>query len=393
MPTLSAYILREVIRAAAVIFILTLTALLLERSLRTIEAIGPSEKLLGFAFQMLANVVPIHFGEALPVAFFAGILLTFNRLNRDSELDVLYAAGIGLHQLLRPIAGLAVVVAAITALLFGYLQPHGRYQYRALELLAAQSALSEKLKVGTFIQQDNSTFYVEDASRGIEDLGKIFIFEDKEDGNDVVLTASKGALGASDDNLNLYLTASGGERFTIAEESTTASILKFDRLQWKLATFTKEEVSPRGNTSRELTLTEIWSYRDNPPPGIEYDKMMVDFHARVSQIISVFILPLIAIPLALGASRAGRASGIVVGLIIVFFFYQFLVFGEGIAREGVISPWISIWGCVATLAVLALVLFPSVAFKIGGDPYSLLGKLVSRSGKPAAAAQQQDPAA
>ena len=107
MPTLSAYILREVIRDASVIFVLTLTALLLERSLRTIEAIGPSEQLLSFAFQMMANVVPIHFGEALPVAFFAGILLTFNRMNRDSELDVLHAAGIGLHQLLRPVAGLS----------------------------------------------------------------------------------------------------------------------------------------------------------------------------------------------------------------------------------------------------------------------------------------------
>ena len=250
--------------------------------------------------------------------------------------------------------------------------------------------MSEQLKVGTFIQADNRTFYVEDASGGIEDLGKIFTFEETDDGKVVVLTASKGALGTSDDNLNLYLTASGGEQITIAEKTQTASILTFDNLQWKLATFTKEEVSPRGYTSRELTISEIWFAWNNPPPDIEYNRMIVDFHSRVSQIVSVFILPLIAIPLALGASRAGRASGIVIGLIIVFVYYQFMVFGEGIAREGVVSPWISIWGCVATLFVLAVILFPNVAFRIGGDPYSLLGRLMARLRRSESPQEQQD---
>ncbi len=376
MPILSAYILREVIRDAAIIFALTFSALLLERSVRAIEAIGPSEKLLSFAFQMMANLVPIHFGEALPVAFFTGVLLTFNRLKRDNELDILHSSGIGLHQLLLPVTILSIVVSVITALLFGYLQPHGLYQYRDLELRAAQSSLSERLKVGTFIQKDDTTYYVEDASRGIEDLGKIFAFEETEDGKEKVLTASRGLLGASDDNLTLYLMASDGELVVIAEEPGSASILKFDRTQWKLATFTEETVSPRGSkSSKELTLPELWAVRHNPPGGIERKELVVDIHYRVAQIVSVMILPLIAIPLALGASRVRRASGVVIGIVIVFIFQQMLEFGDGLASGGVVSPWISIWGSVAILAVMATVLFPSVAFKIGFDPYSVFSNL------------------
>jgi hypothetical protein len=75
----------------------------------------------------------------------------------------------------------------------------------------------------------------------------------------------------------------------------------------------------------------------------------------------------------------------------VFVYYQFMVFGEGIAREGVLSPWVSIWGCVASLMTIALILFPSVAFKIGGDPYSLAGKMASVLTRQKVEQEQQDP--
>ncbi len=377
MPTLSAYILREVIKDALAILALTLSALLLERSVRAIESIGPSEQLLSFAFRMMANLVPIHFGEALPVALFTGVLLTFNRLKRDNELDILHSAGIGLHQLLLPVASLSFVVAAITALLFGYLQPHGRYQYRDLELRAEQAALSEQLKVGTFIKKNNTTFYVEDPSKGIEELGKIFAFEEMEDGKDIILTASKGSLGTSDDNLILYLTATDGQRVTIVDESTSTSILSFDKTQWQLATFAFETVSPRGSlSSKELTLPEIWSIRDNPPSEINRSEMTVDFHGRIAQIVSVLILPLIAIPLGLGSSRARRATGIVFGIILVFVFLQLLELGEGLAREGVVPTWVGIWGCVAGLGLLALILFPYAAFRIAVAPITIFNDLL-----------------
>ena len=156
--TISRYILSSITKFALGIVGVALIALLLERSLRVIDLIGPSDHLLDFSVRMLINLMPHYFGIALPAAFFGGILLTFNQLKRTNELDVLNAAGIGLHQLAKPVFGMAIIISAAAFVLFGYLQPHGRYQYRFFVHQAAQSSLAAALEVGTFIHSDTSTF-------------------------------------------------------------------------------------------------------------------------------------------------------------------------------------------------------------------------------------------
>ena len=51
-----------------------------------------------------------------PVALFAGILYTLNKLNGDSELVVMAAAGVSPARLLRPMALLSAAVFAVVAL-------------------------------------------------------------------------------------------------------------------------------------------------------------------------------------------------------------------------------------------------------------------------------------
>ena len=67
-----------------------------------------------------------------PVALFAGILYTLNKLNGDSELIVMAASGVSPLRLLRPMALLSGLVFAIVAALYIQILP---WSFGAIENL------------------------------------------------------------------------------------------------------------------------------------------------------------------------------------------------------------------------------------------------------------------
>ncbi len=376
MPLIATYTLREILKNGTVIIMITIVALLLERSLRIVEIVGPSDRLLDYSFQMLINLVPHYFGIALPTALFGGVRLTFNRMKRDGELDVLHAAGIGLHQLILPVIGMSLLIMAFAAILFGYLQPYARYQYRFFLHQAEESSIIAAFKVGTFIHADNMTFYIEDASRGVEDVGKIFIHEEGGRKEDIITTAERGLLDRGPDQSELFLVARNGQKVDITREGDVKNVLTFGNIRQRVLSFTPNAFRKRGGNEREMTLPELWAARKHVPPTTTAADIRAEFHGRIAQIVTLILLPLIAVPLALGGGRGGQAYGIVIGIAILIVFEQILLFGEAIASKGLISPWLSIWSIVAVFALTSIALFMRAAFRICGDPYALLNDAV-----------------
>nr|NIS42548.1 LptF/LptG family permease [Desulfuromonadales bacterium] len=86
---------------------------------------------LDVLLQLLTVLVPHYLGLALPAALFLALSIAFGRMQRDSELDAMLSAGFGLHQQIRPALTLAVILTAIAAVTFGFLQPYARYTYRS----------------------------------------------------------------------------------------------------------------------------------------------------------------------------------------------------------------------------------------------------------------------
>ena len=81
---------------------------------------------------MTGLALPSLVAVIAPVALFAGILYTLNKLNGDSELVVMAAAGVSPARLLRPLALLSVAVFAIVATVYVQLLP---WSFGAIENL------------------------------------------------------------------------------------------------------------------------------------------------------------------------------------------------------------------------------------------------------------------
>ena len=131
---------------------LALGVLLLERLLRIFEIVANTSDTLGVATRMLLNLLPYYLGLAIPVALFLGVLITVDRVSRSGELSAALAAGVSLFQIIRPFMWIAAFLALFSVVLMGYLQPLGRYDYRAAVHDVKQSSAEAVFQEGKFAQ-------------------------------------------------------------------------------------------------------------------------------------------------------------------------------------------------------------------------------------------------
>ena len=157
------YLIRQILLTCLVMTGIGLAILVLERVLQLFSLVANPNQAFRYVGQMLVLLLPHYLSIALPAAFFFGVLLTFRRLQRDSEFVVLAAAGRSLGRLLAPALGLALVMTVLAALIVGWLAPHARYGYRALKAQVAEASLTAAVLGGTFIQARGITFFAEQA--------------------------------------------------------------------------------------------------------------------------------------------------------------------------------------------------------------------------------------
>ena len=309
---------------------------------------------------------------ALPAAFFLGVMLAFSRLYQNRELDALGSAGVGLPRLLSPVLVLAVVLTALSAANFAIGQPYARYIYRALVHDVAEAATNVYLQERTFVEVKGVTFMAERIWRRSQEFARVFIYEEKDTGEATVMTAERGSLYVAPKGEKSTLFLLDGVRLDgpapghgkDATDTAKHGALKFSQSQIPIDLKGQEGFRPRGEDERELTLTELWRYRDAPPPGVTKDEMLAAFHDRLVRTLSVLFLPFLAVPFAIGSRRAHQAYGIVIGLLILVAYNQALSVGLSLSSANRISPMVGQWLPFVVMGLLSSILFYRSAFRV-----------------------------
>ena len=102
------------------------------QALRQIDLLTSKGQTILIFLMMTGLALPSLVAIIAPVALFAGVLYTLNKLNGDSELVVMAAAGVSPARLLRPLALLSVVVFALVGAIYVQLLP---WSFGAIENL------------------------------------------------------------------------------------------------------------------------------------------------------------------------------------------------------------------------------------------------------------------
>ncbi|HLY05239.1 MAG TPA: LptF/LptG family permease [Rhizomicrobium sp.] len=123
MYRLFSYVLRQLAGPVGLFIFLLTSVIWLSQSLRLLDLVINRGQSAPTFFYLTLLMLPSLLVIVLPIAFFAGTLYGLHKLNADSELTVMSAAGFSPAQLLAPVLAASAVVMVATYACSLYLMP------------------------------------------------------------------------------------------------------------------------------------------------------------------------------------------------------------------------------------------------------------------------------
>jgi lipopolysaccharide export system permease protein len=368
------HVLKQIATPLVAAMAIGLLMLLAERLVRLLDNTLAKKNSFAVVFELLAYLVPHYLGTAIPAALFLGLLLGFGKMSANSETDAFMAAGVGLNRMARPVILLAVLLSFASLFIFGWAQPYTRYAYRSVVFDVSNVDVFYLAQEGVFMQAGARTFILDSLDRSKNAFERAFIYEDRGAAGSDTITASNGSLIEIEGNRRPVLRLVDGHRLSFKEKvgydiNTTSppEIAEFAIADTPLGKINKEIFRPRGEDHREQTLPELWSSFDNPPNKSTRDEVRTEFHKRLVNIVSMLILPFLAIPFAVGGRRSRSSSRIGVALVLIIVYHEIIEQGSVIAGKGLTSPWLALWLPFGLLSLFAGWRYYNACFTIKRD--------------------------
>lgn len=371
----SLYVIRQTLRPLGAAIAIGLLVLLSERLVRLLDITLGKKSSFSIIFEMLAYLVPHYLGLALPAAFFLGLLFAFSRLSKGSEIDAFMAAGVGLHQLTRPVLILAVAFTFTGVLIFGFLQPHTRYAYRALVHAVKNVEIFYLAEEGVFMQAGSRTFILDELDRSDNRFLRIFLFQDNGDKGSETISSASGGLIEVPGDIRPVLRLEQGHRLELLGWPDIAAgaplpqhqVGEFAQVDTPLGEQSRDLFRSRGDDERELTLPELIARYDEPPTGASLADMRAELNRRIVSILSILVLPILAIPFALGRRRGEQAYRFGFALTVLIVYNEIIEQGALAVRIQSASPWVALWLPFGILALLSGWRYYRVCFTLRPD--------------------------
>lgn len=364
-PTLMGLIDRYILRAVATPLIISLCIagmlLLLEQMLRLFDFVLAEQGPVDVVWRMLANLLPHYLSLALPLGAFLGVMLAFRNLSQSSELDALNSSGSSSLRLLRPVYILFAGLLLFDFMLVAFISPFANYRYEQIRFDVTSGAFGIKIPQGEFVDiTDNATIRLGAINAATRDAEDIFLEQRDSQGGRTTITARHGGISTTPDIARLLLKLRDGRQVFVNPGGEHANALSFDTFDVEIDLPAIAAYRARGGRETEATFAELWrrlrtETRQSDPLWNEY---RAGFHFRIIHALSFLVLPILAV--AVGVTGRRRASDLkpILGIAIVIVYHELLEeWAQVVVREGVLSPYLSMWGVFAVFMLVSFSLY------------------------------------
>ncbi len=381
LTAIDRYIARLVIVPMLSVFVIAASLLVLDKMLKLFDFVATQGGPVGVVFKMLANLLPEYASLAIPLGLMLGILFAFRKLATSSELDVMRAVGLSYTRMLRVPFLFAIVLAGLNLLIVSYVQPLSRYYYEELQFELRSGALGASIKVGEFnALQDRTALRVESSRDEGRQLQGIFARIATAKGEVLVISAREGQFFANRENPDtVILRLTDGQ---IVQQSPTIRnprVLTFASHDLPIDLPKIEQFRRRGDKDSEYFLPELLRIGWSRASSVEMrNQSIANLNYRLVEVAMMFLLPLLAVALAVPPKRSSSALGVFVSIMMVVAYHKVNEYGQDVSSLGRVDPTLALWGPFTVFAALIVWMYWRLAYVPGGQPIGGLESAFSR---------------
>jgi lipopolysaccharide export system permease protein len=348
------YILRAVMPYTALAALLLTLTLLVQQAGKFAELLAGAQAPLVTFEHILAGLLPNILVFALPMATLLGVIIGFGRMNADSELIVMRAAGVASLRLITTAVSFGALMAILTLFIGFDVAPEAARVLRDEAFNIALAKLQSPIQPRSFnTSLPGKVIYVREGDEGRGEWRRVFVFS--QDGADSfsVSTARNGRIDATQERSELVLTDVFIETvrgWKENERNDSASITNEHSTQLRLRLKTDAEAVVRKSRERpnepdELNWSELRRRARADDPAARR-AAQIALHKRLTLCIAPLAFAFLGGAFGCAARhRSGRGGNLLIGLAILLAYYLIVLAAEQLARAGAL-PAYTVWAGV-----------------------------------------------
>lgn len=333
---------RYLFSTAAIAFLAVLgsltTMVWLTQVLRRFDLLATQGQTLIIFLMVTGLALPMLMLVIAPIALFIAIVFTLNRLNADSELIVMSAAGVSRWQVFRPLLLLTMIVATLSVIVSAEVGPYTLRKLREQVAKVNADIITNVAIPGKFTTIDRGlTFHVRERGPNGLMIG-LFVYDGRNPDNESTYIAERGRITQTEHNV--YLILDQGVLQRKQGKDKTPNFVEFQRYAFDMSQFNSaQSVSYRAT---DLALIDLlWADVNDPTYKQDPARFRTELHKR----LSAPLYPLAAFIIAfgfLGNARTTRQSrGLAIGgAAAAFAAIEIAGFGTAgfVARNALLTP-------------------------------------------------------
>ncbi len=306
MNLLSRYIFLQIMFPFVMSTVIITAIAWLTQSTRLLDLIILQGQGAGIFFRLSLLFIPNLAGLIAPIGLLIACIYTLNRMNQDSELAVIYAAGSGKWKIVRPFIFASLLVTVLVAAVNAYIMPKSLQLLRAEVTQIRADLLANLLQPGRFFSPlKGVTIYFRERDQNNDMLG-VIIHDRRNQAEQITIVAKRSSLiGNEGGNFMVFYDGSTQRRAGSAEKT---NLVAFTKYSYDLSGFAPEsEISYL--KPKEKFLGDLL----NPNPTDPYfrafpGKIRAELHRRLASVLYPLVFTLIALAFLADAQTARQGQ-------------------------------------------------------------------------------------
>ena len=292
---------------------------------------------------------------ALPSGALFGCSLAISRLTRDSETTMMRMAGISVRRIFLPVfvVGALISVAAYVFQEQVTVWAESQSTKVLTRLLAAPGPAPVEANV--VFRVENYSFYVNTVDRrhGKLELGDVTVWE-RPGGSNAFPTLTTAESAVEENNVWVL---KNGTTIRINKDGDPELVGHFKKMTLDLRHAISDYLVQEPKTPRAMTIAELRQrMKMLDKTGLKTDQYKLEYGFKLAIPLSSLVLMLCVAPLSLRFGRGGGFMGVLLGIVVLFFYWNVILFSRVLGETGGLSPALAGWSEVIIFTVVGAVL-------------------------------------